>query len=302
MRPLDPGAPGLGTRRLVALASDRGRAAGVTDLYLYDLDAGGLIPLAGLNGVASVERDPSLAADGRWLVFASDRGTPGAFDLFGYDLEQRVRVPLGAVNTAAAEEDPALAADGRHLAFVRRVGALRRVRLARGMPPDSLVATPGLDGPAGSSDSAPAPDSTARRIAFVTDRAGSSDVLVWDRDSAAVLALPDLAGPSEEVDPAITPDGRYVAFASDRGGAGFRILLYDLAARSFVALPGLAADGEDRAPSLGRDLENVAFQSTRSFGTARRDVWVWERAASRARSTPGLASAGDDLTPWLRGR
>lgn len=296
--------PGLGTRRLIAFVSDRGRAPGLTDVYLYDVDAPGLIALTGLNTVSAAELDPALSDDAARLFFAADRGLPGDTDIYAYDVTSRQMLALPGVNSAMAESDPAPAADGLHLAFVRRFGAFRRIFVAQGWPPDSTIRLAGLDSAAAFNDFSPASDSTARRIAFATDRAGNRDVMVWDRDSARVLKLPDLASPDDEVEPSITPSGRFVAFASNRPstGGGYRIYLYDLEARAFVLLPGIDSDGDDRHPSVSADAQRIAFESNRTLGTAGQDLWIYERAQSRARSTPPLASAGNDLQPWLRSR
>lgn len=296
--------PGLGGRRLIAFASDRGQPPGLTDIYLYDVDTPGIIALAALNTSGFAEFDPALTDDGSRLFFTSDRGVPGNYDLYAYDVTNRQLLALPGVNTGLPESEAAPAADGLHLAFSRRFGAFRRIFVVRGWPPDSNVALPGLDTTAAFNDFSPSCDSTARRIAFVSDRAGQRDVMVWDRDSTGVLALPDLASPEDDDEPSITPGGRYVAFSSDRpsGPGGRRIYLYDLAARAFVALPGVDANGDDRQPSLSADAMRIAFQSNRSLGTALWDVWIYERAGSVARSTPPLASAANDVQPWLRAR
>ena len=69
--------------------------------------------------------------------------------------------------------------------------------MAQGWPPAATIDLPGLDTLAAYNDFSPVCDSTGRRIAFTTDRNGQHDVMVWDRDSASVLALPDLATPEE---------------------------------------------------------------------------------------------------------
>lgn len=304
-RPLPFGPnPGFGGRRLIVFASDRLNSFGRTDVLLYDVDTPGIIPLQGLNTAAAAERQPALSADAERIFFAAARGVPGDTNLYVYDLGVRALIALPQVNTIAAETEPAPAADGRHLAFVRAAGPVRRVLLAYGWPPDSVGAPPGLNAAAPHEDFSPACDSTARRIAFVSTRAGQRDVLVWDRDSAGVLSLPELASSDDDLEPSITPNGRYVAFASNRPSTlgGYRVLLYDLEARAFVPLPGLAVDGNDRHPSLSPDAGTIAFQSDRSTGVAGWDVWIWERAAGRARSTPAIATALEDFEPWLRAR
>jgi TolB protein len=246
--------PGLQGRHLVAFTSDRGQAPGMTDVYLYDLDAPGIITLPGLNRTASAERDPALSFDGNRVFFSAARGAPGDFDVYAFGVVDRVLLALPHVNSALAETDPAPAADGVHLAFVRQIGATRRIVMVGGWPPDSIEALPGLDSSSTYEDYQPSCDSTARRIAFTSTRNGNPDVFVWDRDSARVLALPDLLSPDDDFEPSITRDGRFVAFASNRPHAndGYRIHLYDLEARAFVALPGLRS-----TPPLASGADDV---------------------------------------------
>ena len=290
---------GLAGYHLIALASDRGSTQGLTDIYLYDVDMRGIIPLAGLNHSGSSERDPAISGEGQRLFFASDRNQPGDSEILAYDLKDRMFLGVPNVNTSLSETEPAPSGDGLHLAFVRRYGTVDRILLAEGWPPALPVSLP-VVGTVPYSDFSPSCDSTARRIAFTTDRAGNLDVMVWDRDSAGVLTLPDLASPDEDVEPWITPSGRFLAFASNRPstGGGYNIYLYDLEARTFVSLPGLQSDGEDRHPSLSWDAQRIAFQSSRSGGAGMRDVWIYERAQALVRAT--LSSPRDDLQPFMR--
>ena len=93
-------------------ASPRGDA----DIRVLDLRSGRPIAPPTLN-TSDHEQDPALSADGRLLVFCSDRN--GSFDLYAYDLEGGTYLPMGAFNSLAQESQPRwLGADDRGLAYV----------------------------------------------------------------------------------------------------------------------------------------------------------------------------------------
>ncbi|HEX8385698.1 MAG TPA: BamA/TamA family outer membrane protein, partial [Rubricoccaceae bacterium] len=99
-------------RTVAFSAIDRG---GTADLYVYSRDAG---TLRQLTNDAYDDRDPDLSADGRRLVFSSDRsrwGADGAYNLFTVDV---VSGRIDAV-TAGPQMDlsPRWSPDGQGLSF-----------------------------------------------------------------------------------------------------------------------------------------------------------------------------------------
>ena len=76
----------------------------------------------------------------------------------------------------------------------------------------------------------------------------------------------------DDVEPAVSPDGRWVAFASDRGDAGGRHALWRLSLADGTLEPlGGPPAGEDRQPRYSPDGRWLAFRSTRG-GTS--DLYV----------------------------
>lgn len=243
---------------LLVYRSDRSGPAGQFDIWLYDVDEAGFRGLANLNSAAD-ESEPTLSNDGALVAFASNRA--GGSDLYVYDRASAALVATPNLNTPDNESWPRFAYDSVRLAFVRDSAGFGRVRLYEPQG-DTLIALPGLSTGGPLNDTAPAPDLHGDRIAFQTDRAGNWDVMVWNR-AGGLATLPDLASAGSDVEPSLSSNGRWLAFASDRAGGagGFDIYLYDLVNSAFVPLPGLNTGGEERHPAVSLSGNLVYFQA-----------------------------------------
>ncbi len=93
-----------------------------------------------------------------------------------------------------------------------------------------------------------APD--GRRIAFVSSRSGEADIWLLDLETRRLRNL--TAHPGGDYRPAFSPDGKWIAFTSDRDSEGAR-------AHRF-SIPAAAVD-----PDL--------CQARRWLGEAARDRW-----------------------------
>ena len=104
------------------------RSGGAVDLWRAGgrpLQAESLGPVINTD---SGEGDPQISADGRYLVFCSDRpGGFGQMDLYvafsdghgGFSPPENLNSYCPGINTEAIEYGPSLSADGRYLFFVR---------------------------------------------------------------------------------------------------------------------------------------------------------------------------------------
>lgn len=111
----DQPAPDLAGDR-IAFASDRSGAGHV----LVWNRVGGLGTYIGLDG-DTVDTEPSLSSNGRWLAFASNRsGGAGGWDVYLYDLQMAALVRLPRCNTTGDERHPSVSADGQRIAMQAR--------------------------------------------------------------------------------------------------------------------------------------------------------------------------------------
>jgi hypothetical protein len=77
-------------------------------------------------------------------------------------------------------------------------------------------------------------------------------VYVYDRASSSFLPLPGANTPLGESLPALSPDGRYLAYQTEAEGGG-DIRLYDIVLQQLVPVPGLNDPYyPDRQPSLAQ--------------------------------------------------
>jgi serine/threonine-protein kinase len=145
---------------------------------------------------------PRLSPDGRYLALLLARGND---DVWIYDLQDHL---FDRLTSGANHGMPEWTADGRHVTF-SRAGAPMSWRPADRSEPVAAFA-----------DVAGSPAGWSRDgqvLVFYDQRPGTgSDILVYERRAAA--SRPMLAGPHDERAPALSPDGRWLAFSSDESG------------------------------------------------------------------------------------
>jgi len=168
---------------------------------------------------------------------------------------------------------------------------------AAAYPPANLNTT-NVEGPCGISGD-------GRHLAFFTDRQpiGSiAQLLLYDVDTGA-LRQPHWATTLQEVNnPALSRDGRYLAFQYRVGGTDLFVGMEDLVGDSLLPLPTLNESGTlSFDPSLSSDGKLLAFSSVRAIGPGGFDIFLYSVPGDSLIPLPGLNSTASDLAPSLSG-
>jgi Tol biopolymer transport system component len=184
------------------------------ELYLFETP--GRAPKV-LAAHPALDYNPVFSADGRWIVFCSERrGSP---DLYVLDLAGPGR-PRLLTNSDAMEDAPAFSPDGKWLAFVsdRDGDADLFVMPFRPEGPDAEGEAVNLTRHRGG-DFNPAFSPDGKQIAFSSDRDGfrESDIYVMQADGSRVRRLTQAAG--WDGSPAWSLDGKEIYFYSQRNAA-----------------------------------------------------------------------------------
>jgi Tol biopolymer transport system component len=241
--------------RFVAIGSSAtnlvsGDTNGFEDVFVHDRQTGATTRVSVGPGGAQANyysASPSISADGRWVAFESFSSnlvggdTNGETDVFVHDRQTatttRVSVASGGVQGNDSTFHPTMSADGRWVGFLswasnlvagdtngspdvfvhdRQTGTTTRVNVG----PAGIQANALTNSSAAISADGPwvAFSSSANNL-VPGDTNGKSDVFVHDRQTGATTRVS--VGPggaqanSDSLHPAISADGRWVAFRSD---------------------------------------------------------------------------------------
>ncbi len=280
--------------RYVAFASDAtnlvpGDTNGKTDIFVRDWASGTTtrVSVASNGTQANGEsRRPAISGNGIYVAFESDAtnlvsgDTNGATDIFVYNRQantiKRVSITPAGAQANGDSTYPAISADGRYVAF-------------------QSAATNLIGG----------------------DSNGAEDIFVHDTQTAAVTRVSvDSSGKQANqpsLDPAISADGRYVAFRSMasnlvNGDTNNRwdIFAHDrqtgATTRVSVATGGTQANGDSNALAISGDGRYVAFDSAASnlvTGDTNNweDVFVHDRQTGKTERV-SVGASGVQATSW----
>jgi uncharacterized repeat protein (TIGR01451 family) len=307
---------------------------------------------------------PTISADGRYVAFESRAtnlvtgDTNGMRDIFVRDLlthkTRRVSVNSqggqadpscvdnGYIACTGDSTSPALSADGRYVAFAseasnlvagdtnkgddifvhdQKTGKTTRVSIGSNRE-EALPSYCDEDGFCNGSSS-PAISADGRYVAFESeatnlvagDANGYQDIFIHDRETGKTSRV-NVASDGTEADwnsffPAISADGRYVAFVSSAGNLvagdnnGYRdVFVHDresgATTRVSGALSGAMPNGYSTSPAISADGRYVAFESTATSlveedANGQSDVFVHDRRTGKTSrvSTPPEATETD---------
>lgn len=228
----------------------RGHQVGQPDEIMVTSAAGGNATRM-LSEPGQVEGPPQWSFDGRSVIFSSNRnGHPGLW---------RVSVgspdsPVPITDPATSAWSPAVSRRGYRLAYTRQTQSLSiwQMDLSTSGDKRAHVLVPSTS----QTDQGPGPQYSpdGKKLAYMSDRSGTMEIWVSDRDGTNPFQLTAVAGAGT---PRWSPDSQAVVFdAHDTvvsikvGGGGPQVLMHD----TFQNL----------CPSWSRDGKWIYFASTRS--------------------------------------
>lgn len=243
------------------LAFVRWHASGVANLYVVPVSGGEPKRLTFDNlKIEGLTWEP----DSRHLVFASNRGGP--FGLWRVDIDGNPAQRVQQANRSAYT--PVLSRDGRQLVYEEWTGATNIFSVDPAKPsvePRQITQTTRWNW-----NPAVAPD--GKRLAFASDRGGTSEIWVADKDGGDALKLTAFGGPYTS-GPAWSPDSQHIVFDSPAVDGNFDI--YEVDAQGSAPKRLTTSPAMDRFPHYSPDGKWIYFSSHRS------GAWeVWRMPAA----------------------
>ena len=241
------------------------------DLYLADAETGRVkrrLTKATLSNnyesLRFINSAGSFSPDGRYFAIAAkhnDKDDLVILDVKKDEEVRRITVPLNGLIT------PAWSPDGKQLVFTGFDGGLSDLFVVNADGTDLRRLTNDKY-----ADLHPAWSPDGKTIAFATDRGPATDfgalrfgnmrIALYHLENGAIETLPRMEH-GKNINPAWAPDGRSIAFVSDRTGIS-NIYLYDLGDHNLYQLTDLFTGAEAFTPlspvlSWARQADRMAF-------------------------------------------
>src|SRR3989454_958528 len=241
------------------------------DLYLADAETGRVkrrLTKATLSNnyesLRFINSAGSFSPDGRYFAIAAkhnDKDDLVILDVKKDEEVRRITVPLNGLIT------PAWSPDGKQLVFTGFDGGLSDLFVVNADGTDLRRLTNDKY-----ADLHPAWSPDGKTIAFATDRGPATDfgalrfgnmrIALYHLENGAIETLPRMEH-GKNINPAWAPDGRSIAFVSDRTGIS-NIYLYDLGDNNLYQLTDLFTGAEAFTPlspvlSWARQADRLAF-------------------------------------------
>ena len=210
-----------------ALVFSRDVDTPVGELYLLAL-SGGLKPEGEPRQLTQGNRGfgrPAWTPDGRAIVFSFGAfGEPGLWRIDATGSVKRPSEPQRLASLGANVSQPVISRHGRRLAYTHNVlhWNIWRMPAAGSQGPRSATSLGPVDKPAPfisstRDDESPQFSADGKRLAFVSDRSGNSEIWVCGSDGSNAVQLTSFGGAAVTT-PRWSPDGEQIAFDSNAAG------------------------------------------------------------------------------------
>ena len=199
-------------------------------------------PVWGTDGKSLIFAAPDGVILYLWKIDADRRGAPERIESAGRNVGEHVAV-----------------AQGGRLAFSRVEDDYEIVRIAIGQPPVTLISS-------SSNEAQGTYSEDGRRIAFSSDRSGTTAVWVAEADGSAPHQLTHGPNP-DEASPKWSPDGKRIAFDSHSADGHYHIRVADAEGGATTRLTFGPED--QNLPFWSRDGQWVYYSSGHGQGIAR---------------------------------
>jgi Tol biopolymer transport system component/DNA-binding winged helix-turn-helix (wHTH) protein len=261
------------------IAFVRSFTAGSSEVILIPALGGTERKICSLNSSRS---SVSFSPDGRFLAVSDKDESGGKSGIFLVNIENGEKKRLTAPPDLVSDVMPRFSPDGETIAFVRSLGSIVQELFVapasgEGEPRQLTFDKTWIDGAAWSSD--------GKRIVFASLRKNNSQVSLWQIPVTG--GEPELiaAGGKKLGSPAVSPDGRTIAFVENSQDANiWRIEPDRLPARAAVS-KHIESSRSENSPQFSSDGKRIVFASSR---TANYEVWIADADGSNTRQLTDL--------------
>jgi Tol biopolymer transport system component len=264
----------------IAFTSDRD---GNSEIYVMGRDGGDPVRL---TDNPAADSSPSWSPDGGRMAFKSERDGNAEIYVMNADGGAVTRL----TDNPAMDGSPAFSPDGKRIAFESSRDDPNPVGC---WPYDCMIGIYVMDADGGNvirlsdqpvRDSKPAWSPDGTRIAFSSTRDDGSpiacqpecnyEIYIMDADGKNATRLTD--HPERDTQPAFSPDGRQIAFASNRDG-NWNLFAMDTGGGNVARWTGDTAD--DEQPAWSPDGGRIVFMSRRDGDW---DIYVMASGGGKA--------------------
>lgn len=274
------------------------------------------------------DADPFVTADGRRIIFSSDRpGGSGTYDLWTStrpDVFSLFGAPVlvgGGVNSAIEEVHPSMTGDGLEIFFTRTAtGWWDDTDLYRATRPDAgaafSAAVPVSPLNTGTADAYPWISADGLTLHFASNRSGAQGDDIWRAtrpDRASAFGAPQLVAglnsPDDEFTIALSPDGLRAWLSRVAGLSADAEIMQSMRPDVMSPFAAPAAVGVISHPAFDAGASfcpadgSLYFGSDRSGGSGNLDIWIAHEILPPFVCAPNtLASELTSATPEILDR